>query len=487
MKILITFFFIFIAVNYKILSQEPTYAGLPDSSHVLVIYKEPVDENDTLGLISEAIKDYYQLRRGIPDENIFGLEDLINADIFDPVSNTTHRIELTQEGEIISDSTILSYNPIYRHSWLYFVERIAAPIAEHLRTTIVNGDTLKNTIRFIVLCKGVPFRILTTPDHSGSCNQNVPADGLLCFLGEDINNPYHLMDYLNMEGAVNGNCQGLYEIKNPYYNADPNFSMDHMFLPNHYSKYNSHFNREITLSYLITHLDGMSVNDVKNMIDSSIAAINSSGYDWFIDSDPTPCAGGSQILRQSETKTIFDALGINNYFIDGTETVYTSHPYDKPVMSYISNGTHTSEGTLCVHYFQPDFIQSQLSFTYVAGSVFNTAESFNINTLGTDPPIRRYGAEMGQIPEFFSMGGTVGVGQVVHGPFSEGGIINDNSIMLPAYALGYSFIESAYLGMEYLTATRVAVGDPLTRIALPCDPLVISQNTILIVAIMNAI
>ncbi len=36
--------------------------------------------------------------------------------------------------------------------------------------------------------------------------------------------------------------------------------------------------------------------------------------------------------------------------------------------------------------------------------------------------------------------------------------------MLPSYALGYSFIEAAYLGMQSLTDNRMVVGDPLTKI-----------------------
>jgi len=447
-------FFFLLCFN---IAEAQTYANIPGPENVLVVY-------DSLNQVSIDIKDYYQNARNIPASNIVGLTDLVNADIFDSVSNTTHRIEITQDGEIISDSTILSYGPINRHSWLYFIERIAAPIAYHLRTTLVNGEPLKNTIRFIVLCKGVPFRILTTPDHSGSCNQNVPVDALLCFLGEDINNPYHLMSFLNLETPSPippHPCRGIYSIENPYFNADPNFSMDHNFQPNFYSKYNYHFNRDVTLSYLVTHLDAMSFNDVKNMIDSSIAAINSNDYDWFIDADPTPCKGGAQILRQSATESVFDDLGVTNHFFKTDENVYTSH--NKPVMSYMSNGTHTSfNGGNCNLFFNPDYIQTQLSFTYIAGSVFNTAESFNVNTLGTNPPVRR-GGEMGQIPEFFLQGGTVGVGQVNHG--TNGGIVIQNDIMLPSYLLGYTFIEAAYLGMNDLTDNRIVVGDPLTTIA----------------------
>lgn len=32
-------------------AQTPTDAGIPESQHVLVVYKEPIDENDSLGII----------------------------------------------------------------------------------------------------------------------------------------------------------------------------------------------------------------------------------------------------------------------------------------------------------------------------------------------------------------------------------------------------------------------------------------------------
>ena len=46
----------------------PAYAGLPGPENVLIVYKKPIDENDTLGLISQVIKDYYQQSRGIPHQ-----------------------------------------------------------------------------------------------------------------------------------------------------------------------------------------------------------------------------------------------------------------------------------------------------------------------------------------------------------------------------------------------------------------------------------
>jgi len=281
------------------------------------------------------------------------------------------------------------------------------------------------------------------------------------------------MDLLNLETpepTPPHDCRGTFLIENPYFNADPNFTMTHNFKPNYYSIYNPHLGRNVTLSYLVTHLDAMSLQIAKDMIDRSKVAINSEGYTWFIDADPTPGQGGSIILSQTTVENIFETLGINNRKIDGTEIVYTDFP--SPLISYSSNGTHTTVGSN--HFFNEDYIQSQLTFNYTPGAIINTAESFNVTTLGTDPPVRR--AEQGQITEFFKMGGTVGVGQAVHG--SSGGIIIQNDILLPSYALGYTFVEAAYLGMNNLTDNRIVVGDPLTRIFNYTEQTLSGTNTL---------
>lgn len=478
MKPLSALFLIFLLSNIPIHSQYPTYADPPGPENVLVVY----NFNSS---ISKAIKNYYVSARGIPNSNIVALDQL-QEDVYITYEGVTHNIKLKQgeenEKEIIEDQQA-AWCPVYKHGWIYFIDRIATPIANKLKTTNENGDTLKNVIRFIVLCKGIPFRIQITPYHSGSCNQNVLVDALLYYLGENIDDPYSLLDYLNEECVSGGQCHGTYNIVNPYYNADPTFSMDHQFIPNYYSSYNSHLERDVTLSYLITHLDAPGLDIVKNMIDSSMAAINSSGYDWFIDRDPTPCAGAGNILDPYNTRDVFNYLGITNYFIEFSETPLINHPFNVPVMSYSSNGVHTTLGPNppypepCDLYFEESYIQTQLLFTYIAGSVFNTAESFNVSTLGIDPlidPSVRL-AHQGQIPEFFIEGGTVGVGQTYHG-WSGGEIVN-NKIMLPTYAMGYSFIEAAYMGMRNLADNRVVVGDPLTRIAYPCEPLVLTTNT----------
>lgn len=72
-----------------------TYAGLPDSSHVLVVY----NSNSS---ISDSVMDYYKTARGIPAENIVALDGLVSKDI--TIDGSTHRVIIAQEGDIIRDS-----------------------------------------------------------------------------------------------------------------------------------------------------------------------------------------------------------------------------------------------------------------------------------------------------------------------------------------------------------------------------------------------
>lgn len=442
--------------------------SLPDSSHVLVVY-------NFLDQTSIDVKNYYQQRRGIPESNIVPLNSLFNQWITDPATQDSHYIELRQQGEAIVDTFNTNTWCATKHAWIYFNEKIAKPIANYLNTTYVNNAPLKDIVRFIAIAKGVPFKIhARTAIGGNSESRNVVVDRLLCLVGETIDDPDALLDYFWADSCFYNPFDDF--IVNPYYNVDPNFSMEENFLPNHYSKSINLFGqpRDLTLSYLVSRLDAPFLDTVKSMIDRSIAAINSSNYDWFIDSDPAPCSGAG-FLKSSNTKEVFDALGITNYFIDNTETIYTNYNI-KPIMSYSSNGIWTSVGPGCdVMYFDSSYIQSQLTFTYAPGAIFNTAESFNGNTIGTWPIIRLNG--QGQIPEFMLTGGTVGVCQAYHGTNRGGSRIIDNSIMLPSYAMGYTFIEAAYMGMNYLTDERVFIGDPLTRIAYPCEGTVLTSDT----------
>ena len=65
------YFFIlcfFFLLCYNV-TEAQTYANIPGPENVLVVYKKPVDQFDTLGNISQAVMNYYVNARGIPGVN----------------------------------------------------------------------------------------------------------------------------------------------------------------------------------------------------------------------------------------------------------------------------------------------------------------------------------------------------------------------------------------------------------------------------------
>lgn len=427
-----------------------TNANISGPENVLVVYNS---NSDT----SIMVKNYYVNARGIPTSNIVHLNSLISHNI--TLDGSTHSVSLAEGGNIIRDS-INHINGTWfatPHAWKYFYQYFALPIKQHL----INNN-LTSTIRYIVLCKGVPFKIQPGGDHSSViCNQSI--DGLLCML--NTNNYDVLLDSiynkfrrfaLPYPNYHSDNCM---IITNPYYSGSANLNMDNRFKGGVFTRnWNGH---TIKLDYLVSHLDGINYDMVQEMIDRSTDAIHSNNYDWIIDADPTPCHGGSIMVSfANSTASALNSIGFSNYSFNVDEDTVTYH--NKPIMSYSSNGVHTTKPPLTGEgqTLHPDYIQSQLNFNYVPGAIFNTAESFNAHLLGSIA--RRPGAEMGQVVEFFLEGGTLGVGHAYE-PYT-GGIVRDG-VMLPAYQVGYSFIDAAYMGMQYLAWQNVFVGDPLTTIA----------------------
>lgn len=369
------------------LAEAQTNANIPGPENVLVVY------NLNSG-VSDSVMQYYINARNIPSTpNTLGL---YLPDTTITVGGDTHTVVIAEGGNIIRDLVSHNWGTWFAspHAWKYFYQYLAAPIKEHL----VNNN-LSETVRYIVLVKGVPFKVQAGAD-SGSVICNVSVDGLLCMLGSDnyeslldsIYNKYR--SYAQPDPNYCRHCQ--LQITNPYYNADPNLSMNNRFKPGVFTTNWDGFT--IRLDYLISHLDGTSYEMVKDMIDRSTQAINADNYDWFIDADPTPCFGGSIMVNFANvTASRLNSAGFSNYFFDTTEDTVTWH--NKSVMSYSSNGIHTTLGPYsfpnCQNFaFPPDYIQSVLNFDYAPGAIFNTAESYNAELLSSIS--RRPGAEMGQ-------------------------------------------------------------------------------------------
>ena len=187
-----------------------------------------------------------------------------------------HIIKIVQSGDIIQDSTqaeIDSAQSGYQasfHAFQYFYNHIAVPIKEHLENTFVNGVPLKESIRYIVLCK-VPYKIQAMGDWDGIDvpQKNVSLQSLLSLLN---NEPY----LTTLENLFTNPANR----ENPYYmeNNDNYYYLDYRFLPDFYTNIGGR-----KLSYLVTRLDGLSYADVTQMIDNAVNADTSGLRTWVLD------------------------------------------------------------------------------------------------------------------------------------------------------------------------------------------------------------
>lgn len=100
MKHFIVFSFLFIlCLN---VAEAQTNANIAGPENVLVVYKQPSDQNDSLGLVSQTVKNYYVNARNIPSSNIVPLNNLISHNI--TVDGSTHKVIIAEGGNIIRDS-----------------------------------------------------------------------------------------------------------------------------------------------------------------------------------------------------------------------------------------------------------------------------------------------------------------------------------------------------------------------------------------------
>lgn len=157
-----------------------TYANFPESKHVLVVY----NHDDTT---SYSIANYYAQKRNIPTENVLPLYSL---DASDTVSYPSGDVWM----DPYKEDYVSNYN---KAAWECYVDRIATPIEYHLNNTYSEGELLKNTIRYIVLCKGIPMKLWAYPNFDVTWNPsydyklNVSVDALVCLLFNPVINLYY--------------------------------------------------------------------------------------------------------------------------------------------------------------------------------------------------------------------------------------------------------------------------------------------------------
>jgi len=405
--------------------------------------------------LSDSIKDYYQNARNIPESNILGLplprKVISVGDWSDP-----HVVKLGFDDQNIVDSTWAKWDSTHCvdtakfHAWQYFIEEIANPIRLHLE-----NNNLTETIRYIVMCQGVPYKIQAVGDWSSP--GNVSVDGLLCMLNTDDYDDFVETIFNNLvddcyPGCVPPpyHCYSSPVISNPYFDKDSTFNFNSRFKPDNYTGSWGGYNYR--LSYLVSRLDGLSFEIIKDMIDKSVAADKSGEAAWILDN--TPNILGNGLSGQFITaKNRLENYGFNVLY-DFTNDWITHNTYTEgPIMGYTSLGVHAVGSNPAYQ----TYVSDSLLFDYANGSVFNTFESFNAYSIST---LRRIG--QGVMTEFTSIGGTSGAGHVWE-PYASR--VSRAHVYFPYYAMGYNQIDAVWQGFSVLAWRNVVVGDPLTTIA----------------------
>ncbi len=224
--------FLFLCASYSN-AQTPTYAGIPGQENVLVVYKQPTSLQDTLGLISDSVKEYYRLARNIPAANVI-FPGLRFPDTTFSVDGVTHTVGLRQGSDIIRDLDNHNSGTWYatEHAYKYFYKYVALPIKNYL-----TQHNLTNQIRYIVLCKGVPMKIQAGGDHP-DLDGNIGIDGLLCLLNTEDYEGFLETLFQSFPTNPNREPNRFPYIANQYFDSDPDFTLNNRFTPNFYTQTN---------------------------------------------------------------------------------------------------------------------------------------------------------------------------------------------------------------------------------------------------------
>ncbi len=395
-----------------LLLQSPSNENFPTPENILVVYKTSVSSDS----ISEKIANYYQNKRGIPTVN------MKRIDIPQSYTYPEGVVTLFDNGEDIRGEGNLG--------WRYTYDVIAAPIQNYLNNTIVNGQPLKNRIKYIVFCKGIPHKIRYLPyddiTWKSRYRWHASVGALLCLINQPDNRNF-LQLYNTYVTSHN----------NPLYGVDANATMNYRFKSNHFVNAGGWYTQ-----YLVSWLNGDTYSDVIAMIDRSATPNYSGQKTWIIDDDPY-----AYWNNFSTSNNILIGKGFTTVF-DNTTTWLTST--QDQVIGYLSNGVHTTNP------MPPTYIRDILAFNYANGANFLSWESFNGFSFGVSR------AGQGLISDFIFKNGTGGSGHVYE-PYTDG--VTQDYYTMPAYSMGYSIVDAQYQGIYYNAWRNIVVGDPLTTIA----------------------
>jgi uncharacterized protein (TIGR03790 family) len=277
---------------------------------------------------------------------------------------------------------------------------------------------LQDQVLYLVLTKGVPLRVAGTGGPSGTV---ASVDSELTLLYRRL---------IGEQPAVLG------RVSNPYF---LNLQEPTQAKP---------FTRAAADIYLVTRLDGFTVEEVLKLIDR--ASLPSQDGKVVLDERATLIdAGGDRWLAQTAERLRRDGHG-QRVILESTRELATS---DGPAIGYFSWGSN-----------DPSNRRRHFGIPFAPGAIGGMFVSTDGRTF-TEPPAdwrpggetTRYGTQ--SLAADLIRDGIAGVAGHVAEPFLDATI--RPQILFPAYLSGFNLAESFYLAMPFLSWQTVVVGDPL--------------------------
>ena len=296
-----------------------------------------------------------------------------------------------------------------------FDRTIEQPIGEWLIR-----NSLVDRVLYIVLTKGVPIRVDGTSGQQGTV---ASVDSELTLV------------YRRLVGsppvAIAGREANPYFLgQNPIADAKP-------------------FTHVAYDIYLVTRLDGYTVEDVEKLIDRGSAPVTTGKI--VLDQRATLLdSGGDKWLLEAAERLRQSGAG-DRVELDMTRAVAST---SGPVIGYSSWGSNDPSNRL--RHFGLQFVPGAIGAMFVSTDARTFVEPpADWVPGGTDR--RAYGSQ--SLTADLIRDGITGVAGHVTEPFLDATI--RPQILFPSYLAGFNLAESFYLAMPYLSWQTIVVGDPL--------------------------
>jgi uncharacterized protein (TIGR03790 family) len=309
----------------------------------------------------------------------------------------------------VANVCILSTTENEEIPWVTYLKQIETPVANCLKKT-----KLTESVLYIVLTMGMPLKV----SGSGSelRRESASVDSELTLL------------YGKLKGAQFPRAG---PVNNPFY-----------------MKRDAPFRHPRFPIYLVTRLAAYDLNEVKAMIDHSLAAQNRGKF--ILDLTSSSDIEGNNWLRNAAI-----LLPPDRVVLDETEKALYNQ---KDVIGYASFGSNDRHRT-----------QRWLHNQWLPGAIATEFVSTSARTLQRPPDSWTYssfgetlkywgGSPQGLTADFLQEGASGAAGNAYE-PFLAGCARPD--YVFPAYFDGRNLAESFYLGLPFLSWQGVIFGDPL--------------------------